>query len=126
MSAFVHVHWAETEAKHIILACLSRALPVALSINQLLFISALRHYIQARSNASSIVINHAIWAHRGAHVTLSDNKAWWALRVPLILALLTLMALLILAVSSPERQRLLTSVVSLLKELGAIILDVSK
>ncbi len=119
MSALVHVHGAETEAKNIKLTRLSWALTVALTIDQLLIGTTLLESCHAWFHAGAIVFNHAVWADWCTHIALSHNKAGWALRVPLVLALLALAALLLLAVSTPQRKRLLATKLCYLEELGA-------
>lgn len=42
-SASVHLHWAKTEAEDIKFTCLTGALPIALTINQLLIVTTLCH-----------------------------------------------------------------------------------
>ena len=65
------------------------------------------------------MINHSFGTYRSTHITFCHSEAWWALRVPLIFTLLTVPALLRLAITTPEREGLLTAIRSLLEELGA-------
>lgn len=102
MSAFEHVHGAQTEAEDVELASLARALPIAFTINELFIITALVQLCSTRLDASAIMIDHAIGADGCAHVALSNHEAGRALREPLVLALLALAALLFLAVSTPQ------------------------
>ena len=102
MTALVHIHWTQTEAQDTVLASLSWALPVALSINELLILTALFHNVKAWPHANSIMVNGAIWADRSAHIAISNDEAWWALWVPLILAHLAVVASLSLPISTPK------------------------
>ena len=119
VSALVHVHWAETEAKNIELACLSWALAIALTINHLFIVGTLSHYFQALLHARALVVYHAIGAHWRAHITLSHDKARWALWEPLLFAFLAALALFLLAVSTPQGKWLFTAFFVLLEELRA-------
>ncbi len=103
VAAFVHIHGAKAEAKDIKFTCLSWALSVAFAINELLIFATLGFIGSARLNAGTIVINVLIWADRSANITLCDNERRRALRVPLPLALLAIMAFLVLSVASPQR-----------------------
>ena len=69
--------------------------------------------------AGTIVVNHAVRADWCAHIALSDDKTGWTLRVPLVLTLLALAALLFLAVSTPQREGFLAAKLCHLEELGA-------
>ena len=68
------------------------------------------------------MINQSIWAHRCAHITFCHSEAWWTGWVPLSFTLLTVPALLRLAVATPERERLLTAKRSLFEELRAAVI----
>lgn len=65
------------------------------------------------------MVNHAVRADWCAHIALSDDKTGWTLRVPLVLTLLALAALLFLAVSTPQREGFLAAKLCHLEELGA-------
>lgn len=119
MATFMHIDGAETETEDIVFACLSWALSIALAINELLVIAALRLISCTRLNAGAIVINLVVWADRGAHIALCDHEGRRALRVPLLLTLLAIMALLVLSIASPEGKRLFTAKFSLFEEFGA-------
>ncbi len=119
MATFVHIDGAETEAKDIIFACLSWALSVALTINELLIFTAFRLIGLTRRDAGAIMVNVVVRAHGGAHIALCDNEGGRALRVPFLVALLAIMALFVLSISSPERKRLFTAKFCLFKELWA-------
>lgn len=119
MSTLVHINRAQAEAKNIEFARLSRALAIALTIDQLFISSAFRCH-QAWHHARSIVVDHAIGAHRSTDIALCDDEGRRARRVPLVLALLTIAALLGLAVAPPERKGLLAAHLGLLEELGAV------
>ena len=120
MPTFVHIDWAQAEAENVKFTRLAWTLAIALTIDQLLVIFTLRYDLQARLHTRAIMVDHAFGAHRGAHVALSHNETWWALWEPLFLTLLTILAFLLLSVSTPEGQWLLTALlILLLEELGA-------
>ena len=102
VAAFVHIDGAETEAKNIEFAGLTRALTIALTIDHLFVVVALLDNFNARLHAGAFMIYHAIRADWCAHITLSDYEAWWALREPLFLALLAALALFTLSIATPE------------------------
>lgn len=125
MAALVHVNGAEAEAKDVILGSLAGALSVALTVNQLLISATFGLIGAAWSNASAIVVDEVVGADRGANVALSDDEGRRALRVPLVLTLLAVMALLVLAIASPEGKRLLAAKLGLFKELRAGVFAIS-
>jgi hypothetical protein len=71
VATLVHIHGAQAEAKDIELACLARALTVALAVDQLFIVAALTDVFLAWMDTGTIVIDHAIGANRGANVALS-------------------------------------------------------
>lgn len=101
MAALVHVNWAEAEAKDVELTCLSWALSVALAINQLLIFTTLWLINNIWGHAGAIMVDVVVRADGSAHIAFSNNKRRRALRVPLVFALLAIMALLVLTISSP-------------------------
>ena len=119
VTAFVHIDGAETEAKNIILAGLTRALAIALTIDHLFVVVALLDYFNARLHAGAIMIYHSVRADWCANIALSDYKAGWALREPLFLAFLAALALFTLSVATPKGKWLLAAFIRLIKELGA-------
>lgn len=119
---FDHVHWAEAETQYFKLRCLSWALPVAFSVNQLLVRVTFLNDIEARSYADTLMIDLTIWAYWCTHVTIRDYKAGRTDREPLALALLTVAASLLLTISSPERKRLFAPGWCFFKELRALVI----
>ena len=69
------------------------------------------------------MVYHALRADRRTHIALSNHEAGWALGEPLLFTLLAILALLLLAVATPEGEWLLTAFVMLLKELGTSEVD---
>ena len=102
VTTFVHVHGAETEAEDVEFACLTRALTIALAINHLFIMTTLSDCFLTWFQTCSIMINQSIGAYGSAHITFSHSEAWWAGWIPLIFTLLTVSALLRLAVATPE------------------------
>ena len=119
MAAFVHIHRAEAEAEDVKFACLTRALTIALAINHLFIMTTLSDCFLTWFQTRSIMINQSIRAYGSAHITFSHSEAWWAGWIPLFITLLTVSALLRLAIATPERERLLTALRSLFEEFGA-------
>ena len=77
--------------------------------------------IQAWFDANALMVNGAIRANWSTDVTLGSYKARWANWEPFIATLLTVSALFLLSISSPQRKWLLTSSVSLFEKFRAII-----
>ena len=75
--------------------------------------------LKSRFDTRTIVVDHAIWAHRCANIAFSDHEGRRALWVPVVFALLAALALFALSVATPERKRLLAALICLFKELGA-------
>lgn len=125
VSTLVHVHRAEAKAQNIELTSLAGALAIALAIDHLFVMVALSHHLQAWFHARAFVVNHTIRAHWCTHVALSNDKARWALREPLLFAFLAILALFLLTIATPERKRLFASFIILLEELraGIVIFD---
>ena len=65
------------------------------------------------------MVDHAIWTHWGAYITLRDNEARRALWIPFCIAFLAVLALFLLSISTPEGKRLFTALLLLLEEFGA-------
>ena len=102
VAAFVHIHRAEAEAEDVKFACLTRALTIALAINHLFIMTTLSDCFLTWFETRSIMINQSIRAYGSAHITFSHSEAWWAGWIPLIFTLLTVSALLRLAIATPE------------------------
>ena len=102
VTALEHVDWTETEAKDIEFACLSRTLTIALTVDQLFICTTLCHDIEARFVASTVVVDHTFGANWCTNVALSDHKAGRTLREPFGFAFLTVSALFLLTIASPE------------------------
>lgn len=119
VAALVHINRTKSEAKDVELAGLSGTLTIALAVNQLLVFVALGYNFKTWLHARAIVINHAFWAHGSAHIALSHDEAGRALRVPLLLAHLAILALLLLTIAAPQGQWFVTTFFDLLEELGA-------
>lgn len=117
VATLVHVHGAQAEAQDVEFARLAGALAIALAVDQLLVISTLGQNVETRLNAGAVVVDHAFGADRSTHVTLRHNEARWANWEPLLFAFLAVLALLFLAITSPERQRFFTSSLCVFKEL---------
>ena len=109
VAAFVHIDGAETEAKNIKLAGLSRALAITLAIDHLFVVVTLLDYLNSRLHAGTLMIYHTVRANWCAHIALSDYEAGWALREPLFLAFLAALALFTLAIATPEGKWLLAA-----------------
>lgn len=123
MAALLHVDRAQAEAKNVVLARLARALAVALTVDQLLVDSAFLDVRNSGHNAGAVMVDHTVGADRSAYVALGDHEGRWALREPLLFALLAVVALAQLAVASPQRQGFCAASLSLLKELRAAPVD---
>ena len=121
VTTFVHVHGAETEAEDVEFACLARALPIALSINHLFILTTLSDFFNTWFQTCTIMINHSFGAYRCTHIAFGHSEARRARRVPLFITLLTVSALLRLAVATPERERLLATFGSFFEELRAAV-----
>lgn len=102
VTALEHVDRTETEAKDIEFACLSRTLTIALTIDQLFVSAALCNDIEARFVASTIMVDHTFGANWCTNVALSDHEARRTLREPFGFAFLTVSALFLLTIASPE------------------------
>ena len=117
MATLVHFHGTKSKAQDIVFASLPWALPVALTVDELLVGPAIDNIFLTRKYAGAIVIIHAIRTDRGTDVALGDDERWRALWVPSVIAQLAVMAFGVLSVATPERKRLFTSNFSFLKEL---------
>ena len=102
-STSVHLHGTETEAEDVKLACLTGALSITLTIDQLFVVTALGHHVESRPHTCALVVDHALRANWGAHIALSDQEAGWTLWIPLVFTLLAIVALLGLSAAPPER-----------------------
>ena len=101
-STSVHLHGAKTEAEDIEFTCLTWALSIALTINQLFFVPTLSHQVVSRPITSALVVYHTLWTNWGAHIALSLQEAWWTFWIPLLFTLLAIVALCRLSTASPE------------------------
>jgi len=102
VATLVHIHGAQTEAKDVVLACLAGALAIALAIDELLVMTTLGDVLLSWLDAGSVVVNHAVWAHRCADIALGDCERRWALREPALFALLAVMTFFVLTISTPK------------------------
>ena len=121
MATFDHVSWAKTETKNWILRSLSWAFAITISVDKLFIGMAFLNDIEAWFDANTLMINGTIRAHWSTDVTFSCHKARWTDWEPFIATLLTVSALFLLTISSPQREWLLTSCVSFLKKFRAIV-----
>ena len=118
VTAFSHIHGAEAETKDIKFACLSRALSITFTINQLLFLFTVSSF-HTLWNTCSITIYHAIGAYWRANIALRHDETWRALGVPIRLTFLAVLTFLLLTITTPKRKWFLTSFISLFKEFWA-------
>ena len=101
VTTFVHIHGTKTKAENIKLTRLPRTLSIALSIDKLFILCTFLYNVQPWSYTDSIMINCTVWANWGTNITLSDYKAWRADWEPFTFANLTVVASLLLPISSP-------------------------
>ena len=121
MATFDHICWTKSKAKNRILRGLSRALSIAITINEFFFWVTLLNYIEAWLNTDTLMVYGTIRTHWCAYVTFSHHKAWWTDWEPLIITLLAVSTLLLLSIASPKGQRFLTPSVNFFKEFWTIV-----
>lgn len=97
-----HVHGAESKAQYIVFTGLPRALPVALTIDELLIRIACNKALLTWMHAGVIMVHHTIWTDWSADIALCDCEGRWALWVPVIFTLLAVMALFSLSIATPK------------------------
>ena len=77
--------------------------------------------IKAWFDANTLVVNRTIRTNWSTDVTIGCYETRWTNWEPFITTLLTVSALILLSITSPQRKWFLTSCVSLLEKFRAII-----
>ena len=74
MATLVHFHGTKSKAQNVVFTRLPWALPVALTVDELLVRSTINNIFLTRKYAGAIVIIHAIRTDRGTYVALGDDE----------------------------------------------------